>query len=67
MEEAFQVNDSKTLEKVYKSLKSDVEKVMPIKDVIERGNDMLNRYQLYKNKGEKQLSSDELALCRKLA
>ena len=34
MEEAFKNNDTKTLSKVYKSLKKDVEAVMPIKDVI---------------------------------
>lgn len=67
MEEAFKNNDTKTLDRVYKTLKTDIEKVMPIKDVIERGNDMLNRYELYKNKNGKELTQDELDLCRKLA
>ena len=55
MEEAFKNNDTKTLDRVYKTLKKDVEAVMPIKDVIDRGSRMLNRYELYKNKGEKEL------------
>lgn len=67
MEEAFNNNDSKTLEKVYKTLKQDVSKVMPIKDVIEKGNSMINRYELYINKDGKSLTEAELELCRKLA
>ena len=66
MEEAFKNNDTKTLDRVYKTLKIDIDKVMPIKDVIERGNDMLNRYELYKNKNGKELTQTELELCRKL-
>ncbi len=67
MEEAFKNNDTKTLDKVYKSLKTDVENVMPIKDVIDRGNSMLNRYELFKNKGGVELTKTELELCEKLA
>ena len=67
MEEAFQKNDIKTLDKVYKSLKTDMDKVVPIKDVIERGNSMLNKYELFKNKGNVELSTDELELCDKLS
>ena len=67
MEEAFQKCDEKTLDKVYKSLKTDLEKVMPIKDVIERGNNMINRYELYKSKGNMELSNEEIELCNKLS
>ena len=67
MEEAFKNNDTKTLDRVYKTLKKDVEAVMPIKNVIERGSSMLNRYELYKNKGEKELTAEELELCKKLS
>ncbi len=66
MEEAFKTNDTKTLDKVYKSLKSDMEKVMPIKNVLEKGNSMINRYELYKNKNGKALTNYELELCQKL-
>ena len=67
MEEAFINNDAKTLDRIYKTLKTDVEKVMPIKDVIEKGNSMLNRYELYKSKGDNSFTETELELCRKLA
>ena len=66
MEEAFNNNDTKTLEKVYKTLKTDVNNVMPIKDVIDKGVAMLNRYELYMNKGNKDLTQTELELCNKL-
>ncbi len=66
MEEAFKTGDNKILDRVYKTLKSDMEKVMPIKNVLEKGNSMMNRYQLYKNKNGKALTSEELELCQKL-
>jgi hypothetical protein len=66
MEEAFKNNDTKTLEKTYKSLKNDLEKVMPIQNVILKGNSMVNRYELYKNKGNVALTPDEIELCNKV-
>lgn len=64
MEEAFQNNDTKTLDRISKTLKTDLEKVMPIKDVIKRGENVLNQYQLYKNKGNKELTQDEVEVCK---
>ena len=66
MEEAFKVGDTKTLDRVYKTLKSDMEKVMPIKNVLAKGNSMINRYELYRNKNGKALTSEEIELCQKL-
>lgn len=63
MEEAFQKNDAKTLDRISKTLKTDLEKVMPIQDVIKRGQLMLNQYKLYKNKGNKALTQEEKDLC----
>lgn len=67
MEEAFKTNDTKTLDRIAKTLKTDLEKVMPIQDVITRGNSILNKYQLYKSKGTSELSQIEKELCEKLA
>ena len=67
MEEAFKNNDTKTLDKIAKTLKTDVEKVMPIQNVINRGNEMLNKYELFKNKSGAQITSEELELIKKLA
>lgn len=67
MEDAFKTNDTKTLDKVARTLKTDLEKVMPIQDVINKGTQVLNKYQLYKSKGSLELTQDELELCKKLA
>jgi len=67
MEEAFKNNDTKALEKISKSLKTDVEKVMPIQRVINRGTEMLNRYELFKNKNGMEMTKDEIELIKKLA
>ena len=66
MEEAFKANDTKALDKTYKSLKTDMEKVMPIKNVIGKGNSMINQYELYKNKGYVPLTNEEIEMCNKL-
>ena len=63
MEEAFKVNDTKTLDRIAKTLKKDLEKVMPIQDVITKGNSILNQYQLFKNKGTENLTQTEKELC----
>lgn len=67
MEEAFKIDDTKTLNRVAKTLKTDLEKVMPIQDVIAKGNSILNKYQLYKNNGGTKLTKEEQELCDKLA
>ena len=67
IEEAFKNNDTKTLDKVAKTLKMDLEKVMPIQELIERGHSTLNKYNLYKNKGGAELTQMEQELCEKLA
>lgn len=67
MEEAFKTNDVKTLDRVAKTLKTDLEKVMPIQDVISKGNSIINRYNLYKNKGTQELTQIEKELCETLA
>lgn len=66
MEDAFNKNDTKTMDRVYKTLKSDVSKVMPIQDVINRGTAMLNKYELFKNKNGQAISEEELELLKKL-
>ena len=67
MEEAFQKNDVKTLDRVAKTLKTDLEKVMPIQNVIAKGQNILNQYELYKNKGNQQLTNEKKELCLKLS
>ena len=40
---------------------------MPIQRVIDRGNEMLNRYELFKNKNGMEMTKDEIELIKKLA
>lgn len=65
IEEAINKGDVLSVEKVIKTLKNDLKKVMPIQNVIERGNSIVNQYELLKNKGAS-LTQDEKELCRKL-
>lgn len=67
IEKAFSENDEKTIERISKTLKLDLKKVMPIENVIQRGKEVLNECELYKNKNNKQLSEIEKELCKKLA
>ena len=67
LEEALKENDVKTINKVSKTLKNDLEKVFPIENTISRGRRILNECELYKNKGEKIITEAEKELCSKLA
>lgn len=67
IEKAFGENDTKTIERISKTLKTDLQKVVPIENVINRGRKVLNECALYKNKNGQALSETEMELCRKLA
>ena len=67
IEKAISENDEKTIDRVSKTLKTDLNKVIPIENVIQRGKQTLNECALYKNKGNKEFSQIELELCKKLA
>lgn len=67
IEKAIEENDEKTIERISKTLKTDLNKVMPIENVIQRGKKILNECELYKNKENKELSQTEIELCQKLA
>lgn len=66
IEKAINNGEISSIEKTIKTLKTDLNKVMPIQNVIERGNSIVNQYELIKNKGDI-LTSDEKELCAKLA
>lgn len=67
IEKALKENDEKTIERISRTLKTDLSKVMPIENVIQRGKQILNECELYKNKENKELTQMELELCKKLA
>lgn len=65
-EEALNKQDMKEMDKLAKSIKTDLDKVIPIRDVILKSNETLNIYNLIKNKGSYELTNEELELCKKL-
>lgn len=67
LETALEENDKKTIDRISKTLKTDLEKVMPIEKTIERGRSVLNKCELFKNKGSNVLTEVEAELCQKFA
>lgn len=67
LEIALKENDEKTIKRVSKTLKTDLEKVMPIEKTIMRGKSVLNECELFKNKDDKMITEVEKELCKKLA
>lgn len=67
LENALKENDEKTINRISKTLKTDLEKVMPIEKTIMRGRSILNECELFKNKNNKEITELEKELCRKLA
>lgn len=65
-EKAFNENDEKNMKKYANSISKDLEKVSLISDTINRGKEIVNRYELLKNKGSTELSSIEQELLKKI-
>lgn len=66
-EKAFSANNEKDMKKYVNSISKDLEKISLISNTIDRGKEIINRYELMKNKGSTELSSIERELCAKLA
>ena len=65
-EKAFLKNDEKGMKKYVEGISKDLEKVSLISKTIDRGKEILNRYELMKNKGSTELSSIEQELLKKI-
>lgn len=66
-EKAFSTNNEKDMKKYVNSISKDLDKISLISNTIDRGKEIVNRYELMKNKGSTELSSIERELCAKLA
>lgn len=66
-EKAFKNNDEKGMKKYVNGISKDLEKISLISETINRGKEILNRYELMKNKGSTQLSQVEQELLKQLA
>ena len=66
-EKAFSNNNEKDMKKYVNAISKDLDKISLISNTIDRGKEIVNRYELMKNKGSTELSSIECELCAKLA
>lgn len=64
----YEKQDFKKMESEYKKIERRIEKVMPIKEILEKANVVENLHNLIKNNGKNfDLSEDELELAKKLS
>lgn len=65
-EKALNENDEKGMKKYANSISKELEKVSLISETIDRGKEIVNMYELMKNKGSTELNSMEKELCKQL-
>ena len=56
----------KSMKKHANSISKELEKISLISQTIDRGKEIVNRYELMKNKGSTELTSIEQELCKQL-
>lgn len=65
-DKALKENNEKDMKKYVNSISKDLEKISLISQTIDRGREIINKYELMKNKGSTELTSAEQELCAKL-
>lgn len=64
--EALKINDSEVIKRRATSIKSDMKKILPIRETIARAQCALDKYSLWQNNGNKALTNEENELIEKL-
>lgn len=64
--EALKINDSEIIKKRATSIKNDMQKILPIRETIVQAQCVLDKYALWQNKGNKELTIEENELIEKL-
>lgn len=64
--EALKINDAKNIKKTAEAIKKDMKTILPIRETISMAQNVLDKYSLWQNKGNMQLTDDENALIDKL-
>lgn len=64
--EAMKTNDEKQMKSTVKSLKKDMEEILPIRETISKAQAVLDKYALWESKGKETLSIEENELIDKL-
>ncbi len=65
-EEALGINDVKNIKKIAKTIEKDMKEIMPIRDAISQAQVALDKYELWKNNGNRILSDEEIELIEKM-
>lgn len=65
-EKALTENDEKNMKKYANGISKELEKISLISETIDRGKEIVNKYQLMQNKGSTELTSIEQELCKQL-
>lgn len=65
-DKALNENDEKNMKKYANSISKELEKISLISETIDRGKEIVNMYELMKNKGSTELNSIEQELCKQL-
>lgn len=65
-EQALKINDSDAMKKKATSIKNDMKKILPIRETISRAQCVLDKYSLWQNKGNRELTPEENELIEKL-
>lgn len=64
--EALKINDAKNIKKTAEAIKKDMNTILPIRKTISMAQNVLDKYSLWQNKGNEQLTKDENDLINKL-
>ena len=64
--EALKINDAKNIKKTAEAIKKDMNTILPIRETISMAQNVLDKYSLWQNKGNEQLTKDENDLINKL-
>ena len=65
-EEALSINDAATIKKKANAIQKDLKEVLPIKETLQKAQNALDKYELWKNNGNRVLSEEENAIIEKL-
>ena len=60
------INDEKTIKRKINSIKKDMNEILPIKEIIDRAQIMIDKYTLWQNKGNVTLTIEENELIDKI-
>ena len=65
-EEELSINDAATIKKKANAIQKDLKEVLPIKETLQKAQNALDKYELWKNNGNRVLSEEENAIIEKL-